>query len=708
MATPVVSSHRWRFIRVGGFDQVKLETGADLMNLDQLDQKLWVALACPIAGLQFDPITAALIDTDHDGRIRPPELIAAVKWAGFLLKNPDDLIKGGDSLPLAAISDATSDGSDLLEAARHIAHSAGGKSVISLAETIEAGQTFAGAAFNGDGVIVPESATDDPTKAAVVEIISCVGSANDISGKPGVDQARADLFLAECAAFDGWIQTADADAAIRPLGEATAAAATAVQSVRAKADDFFARCRLAAFDPRAAAFLNRKEEDYAVFAGHDLGIDASDAAGFPLALITPGASLPLQGHVNPAHAAALAALRADAVKPLLGDKTELTEADWQSLQSRLGPFNAWLAAKVGASVEKLGVARVRELLTGPARDNINALIARDKSLEHQAAAIASVEKLIRFIRDLRLLCENFVNFKNLYNGDASALFQAGVLYLDQRSCRLCLAVEDAAKHSVMAGLAGAYLAYADCTRQSGVEKMSIVAVISQGDDENLMVGRNGIFYDRQGRDYDATITKILPNPISLRQAFWLPYKKAVRFIEEQVSKRAATASATTDTQLSTLAATATAPPAPAPPPPRKMGVDLSIVALISVACGSLAGVLVNGLGVLSTLAAWKLPLIVLGVLALISGPSLLLAYIKLRKRNLGPILDANGWAINTRAKINVPFGARLTGIAKLPPGATLDLHDRYAQKAPSWPKLLLVFFLIWWLYAILKSHGILY
>ena len=56
-----------------------------------------------------------------------------------------------------------------------------------------------------------------------------------------------------------------------------------------------------------------------------------------------------------------------------------------------------------------------------------------------------------------------------------------------------------------------------------------------------MVGRNGIFYDRKGRDWDATITKIVDNPISIRQAFWAPYKKVARMIQEQIAKRAASA-----------------------------------------------------------------------------------------------------------------------------------------------------------------------
>src|SRR5690606_29496007 len=97
-------SHNFSFFRAGGFDQVRFITGADLLNLDQLDQKLWVALACPTQGLVFDPRTLALIDTDGDGRIRASELIAAVKWAGALLKDPDDLLKAPTELRLSTIN----------------------------------------------------------------------------------------------------------------------------------------------------------------------------------------------------------------------------------------------------------------------------------------------------------------------------------------------------------------------------------------------------------------------------------------------------------------------------------------------------------------------------------------------------------------------------------------------------------------------------
>ena len=59
-----------------------------------------------------------------------------------------------------------------------------------------------------------------------------------------------------------------------------------------------------------------------------------------------------------------------------------------------------------------------------------------------------------------------------------------------------------------------------------------------------------------------------------------------------------------------------------------------------------------------------MPLGILAIILIISGPSMILAWLKLRKRNLGPILDANGWAVNAKVKINVPFGASLTRIGR--------------------------------------------
>lgn len=683
--------HLWQFFRAGGFDQVKLQTGADLMNLDQLDQKLWVALACPTAGIEFDSKTAALIDTDGDGRIRAQELITALRWAGSMLKDSDDLVKGRDGVALSAMNEALPEGRQILGSARVILRQLGKASaeVITVEDASAATKSFANTVFNGDGVIIPESAEEPAIQQVVREAMAAIGSVMDRSGKPGIDAVKLEEFFVELTRFDAWVSASESDAEkILPAGPGTAAAVAAVQAVKVKIDDYFGRGRLAAFEGRLSSLLNRTEDDYKALLTKDLTLSAQEVSGFPLSRIVPGQPLSLVTGLNPAHAAAMAAFRSVSVVPLLGDRESLTEEEWQSLQNRLAPHTVWLGTKAGIRVETLGIVRVREILRGPAKTTISALIARDRELEAEASGVASVEKLVRFHRDLIVLASNFVNFRDLYDGGSPAIFQAGVLYLDQRSCNLCITVADPAKHAVMASLAGAYLAYVECVRKATSQKMTVVAIFSQGDDENLMVGRNGVFYDRKGLDYDATITKIVVNPISLRQAFWQPYKRFVRWVEEQIAKRAAEADAAANQKLTaaaTAAVTKGAAPAVAANVPQK--VDVGTVAALGVAFGAIGGFFaaVATLGKdLWSQGAFAMVGAILGVMVLISGPSLVMTYIKLRKRNLGPILDANGWAVNAKARINVPFGTRLTAIAELPPGSTRDLVDPFEETRRPW------------------------
>jgi hypothetical protein len=236
-----------------------------------------------------------------------------------------------------------------------------------------------------------------------------------------------------------------------------------------------------------------------------------------------------------------------------------------------------------------------------------------------------------------------------------------------------------------------YIAYVNCTR-SGCAPMTVACCFSQGDSDYLFAGRHGVFYDRKGRDWDAVITSIVDNPISLRQAFWSPYKKVVRLIDEMAARRAAAADAAANDRLGqvadkavtatadAIAARAVATPQPPPPPPPKK-LDVGVVAALGVAVGAISGALATVGAKLAEFSWWQLPLVVGGVMLAISLPAVIIAFLKLRQRTLGPILDANGWAINGRVKINIPFGTALTARAILPDGSIRSLEDPYEDKA---------------------------
>ncbi len=686
--------HRWRFSRLGGFDQVRLETGMDLMALDQLDQKLWAALGCPTHGLEIDAKTLDLIDADGDQRIRVPDVIAAVQWAGTVLRDPDDLTRGASALPLKAIDERTEEGRQLLASAKRVLvnRGKGGAIVITPEDTADTERSLNETKFNGDGIVPVASADDEATETLIEAIMECVGSEQDRCGDPGVSQGKVDEFFVQARAYSDWRQKAENDPNnILPFGDATAPAAAVFSAVKSKVDDYFTRCRLAQFDPQAAEPLNPREAQYEVLLSMELSATTEEIAAFPLAHIAPGRALPLEEGVNPAWAARVAKLRAEIVRPMFGDTASMDAEQWMSLSSKFAAHEDWLNEKEGALVDPLGLGRVREILAGDGEAIITALIEKDKALEPEANAIASLDKLIRYYRDLFTLVNNFVSFHDFYTPETKAIFQAGTLYLDGRSCELCVRVDDVEKHARLAGLSHTFLAYCSCVRKGDAEqRINIAAAFTNGDGNNLRVGRNGVFYDRQGQDWHATIVKVIENPISVREGFWAPYRSLGRMVATQVEKfavaREKEAQAEAEKKISAVPEGAE--------PQFDVGKFAGIFAAIGLAIAAIGTAIVSMVTGFLQLAWWQMPLALIGLFFAIPGPSMAVAYLNLRKRNLAPILDANGWAVNARVVINSSFGASLTSIAKLPEGSEHSLNDPFAVKRKRWKLLVALLVLL--------------
>ncbi|MBF0167139.1 MAG: hypothetical protein HQL45_05860 [Alphaproteobacteria bacterium] len=702
-------SHVWRFFRAGGFDQVRLESGADLKALASLDQKLWVALSCPTRGVEFDVRTLDLIDSDHDGRIRAGEILTAVSWALDRLSDPEVLLKEGDSLPLSAIDASRPEGARILASAKRILANMGRKDADSISpdDTMDTERIFAQTRFNGDGVLPPEATDDEEVAGFIRAIMDLCGSQPDRSGAPGITREAFDRFSTEVQAFADWWKQSRTDAAILPLGEATIAAHAAFLAVRDKIEDYVTRCHLAAYDSRAEGALNRSEADYVALAGHLLSATADEVGEFPLARVAALRSLPLAEGVNPAWTERMQTFSDLVVTPLLGKTGELDFLGWKKIKDAFAPFDSWLAAKQGGLVESLQIERINAYLDHGVADKISALIAQDEAVEAEADAIAEVDRLVRYRRDLLTLLNNFISFRDFYTGHKRAIFQIGTLYLDGRSCDLVVRADDPEKHAKLATLSRICLVYCDCVRPASDERMTIAAAFTAGDADQIVVGRNGLFYDQRGRDWEATVVKIIDHPISLRQAFWMPYRKVGQTISAQIEKAAAARAAAQQQRVVVVssnplagakpasaptpaAAPAAGAPAPAPAPGGfDAGRFAGIFAAIGLAIGAIGTAIASVVSSFLSLSWWQMPLALIGVVALFSGPSILIAFMKLRQRNLGPILDANGWAVNSRAKINIPFGTSLTHLAKLPEGSERALSDPYAEKQPPW-KLYLV------------------
>ena len=624
----------WKFSTVGGVTRVNIESGEDIAHLDELDQKLWTVLSCPVKGLEFDERTLAMMDTDKDGKLRVHEVMAAAQWLGKVLTDMDYLVEGRDSIAFSAIKQDTDEGKQVLEAAQMILGKLDvKKEEISLADV----------------------------------------------------KAYMDVYEEKCKAE---YTAAEGEPYEPPYGEGSDAAEAAVNAVRAKVADWFMRCKLAQFDEEAMPALDVQVEKIAAISDKNLGDSVAEIADYPLARPSKEGLLPLTKGVNPAWQGAMATLVA-AVPDLAGKET-VSEEEWGAVVAKVDAYTAWKAAGETAMNEAIA-----EQLAG------------------HAAAIEPVERLLRYCRDYFRLLHNYVVFKDFYRRDDKylAVFQAGKLYIDQRCCDLCVKVSDMGKSTATAGKSGIYLIYCHCVAKSGGAQMDIVAALTDGEIGGLHEGKNAIFYDRQGNDWDATITKIVDNPISIRQAFWSPYRKFGNWVTEKITKSASekeskqfdemtTKADTATTDITTKAADGTAKEggekkAPAPFDIAKFA---GIFAAIGLAVGLITGVL-SDLGKFVMGHWYNVIILIAAIVVLISGPSMLLAWLKLRKRNLGPVLNANGWAINSDVKVNTTFGKTLTSMAKYP---KVVAPDPFADKGmPWWQKCL-----IWLVVLVLLFLGI--
>lgn len=413
------------------------------------------------------------------------------------------------------------------------------------------------------------------------------------------------------------------------------AAADCFMKIKDKIDEYFLKCSIIQFDESSKDIFKAQWEAL---------ISAGNISALPIILCDGQNALSLNAKINPLWKADMDNFANLIVKPLFGNETtEITPEQWKAIKADFSEYVDWFK-----------------------KDVDNPLIS----------ACQELKKLILLRRDFYELLQNFVSFERFYNPDEWAVFQYGTLYIDGRSCDLCFKVLDIAKHGTMAALSQCFLIYCDCVKQNNrTEKMQIAALISNGDIDNLIVGRNGIFYDRKGITWDATIVKIIENPISIRQAFWSPYKRLSKMIQEKLAK------STSDAEKNIFDKMAKSVDNPNEIknniPAKKT--DVGTVAAISVAFTGIATVVGGILQAFLGLGFW-IPLGIIGIILIISLPSMLIAWRKLRQRNISPILDASGWAINGNVKIPTLLGTSLTKLPARPASAYLSAVDPFKSK----------------------------
>lgn len=372
------------------------------------------------------------------------------------------------------------------------------------------------------------------------------------------------------------------------------------------ADTAAAEAALAAVEPIVDAFFLPPED-------------------MPLVTEEPDRTLPLRDHLNPKHLEAVLAFAEKCVKPILGDVATLDRLAWKKVKAAFAPYRAWLAAK---PVMNAG-------LKGELDDE---------------------ERVLRYKLGLLEFLENYVNMRRLYAEDELAVFQTGTLRIDAKEMNLCFHVESEAAHSALAGKSNCCVIYLKLSRPSEGAVRAICAVVTAGTVAQLYVGRNGVFYDRDGKDWEAVITKVVESQVSLREAFWAPWRKLGEGIAAMVKKFLGDREAAAQKSVEAGAQSAQAGGA----------AMASSVAAIGIGVGMMGAALASIMAAVSNMTWWQILVAIAAVILVVSLPSVILTWFKLRQRDLGAILNACGWAINRPMRFSMKRARGFTKCAGNP------------------------------------------
>ena len=676
--------YKWEFVNLGGTSRVRISSGEDIAHLAELDPKMWTVLSCPVTGLEIEEKSLRFMDIDGDSKIRVNDIITTSQWMTGALKNPDLLLEGKDSIDIEELDQENPAGKKLYNSAKQILANLGKEgTVITLADTSDVAAIFAKTRFNGDGIITEATAEDADDKAAIAAAVASLGGVADRSGVAGVDAAMIEAFYKNLADYVAW-QEAVVEA---PFGDKTDAAIEAYNDLDAKVKDFFMRSKLATFSPDSTASLDVQTSSIQAISADNLTGKTAEIAAYPIARVTGKAEIDLTEPVNPAWAAKFELVKSVA----FADKKVLTEADWAAVGAQFAAYTAWKGAKAGACVEALGLDAIKGFIAKDRKAALLDLVAQDLALAEDAANIESVNKFLHIYRDLYRLIRNFVTLTDFYDRDkkVAAIFQSGRLIIDQRECRFCMNVADMGKHNAQAAASGMFLVYCECSTTLKAAKQTIVAAVTVGDIGDLTVGKNAVYYDNAGVEWDAVITKIIDNPISISQSFWSPYRRMATAIENLINKSAADkdaklmadATAKINAAPKNVPASDGAAAAPTQAQPFDIAKFAGIFAALGMAVGMIGTALVSLAKGIVALKWWQLILAFVGIMLVISGPAMVMAWMKLRRRNIAPLLNANGWAVNAASKISIPFGETLTDAAKYP---KMKLNDPFAKKKSPW------------------------
>jgi hypothetical protein len=650
-------SNKFALVNYGGSFQLDISSATDLEALNLMDEVFWMATSAPTYSLNCSKEFTILLDSNKNGRILSSDLRHAAEFLLKNLKNYSVIDKRSRSISLDDLSHSE-EAQKMKEAVSEILTNLdkSQQDRLSLDDIRNITDIYQNGLSNGDGIIPPEHITDPELRHFAEDICLCLGADQDINGTKGVGAQKLTTFLQSAEDYLSWKDSKDYNPEILPLHEKTADAFQVFNDLRHKINDYFKACHLSRF----TQLLDQKTQSTECLAAntHNAQAIVEYLEEAPVAPINHDIKLHFNKQINPIYQKKVDALCSTVLNELLVSPVQsLIEEDWLKVSNTFAPYEEWFGSRKGCEVKALEDSKLQHYLNSSLPAKLQELIDEDLLLGKKLQVKNELEKLLILQHEFLDFTNNFVSFPHLYNPEKRAIFEIGHLVIDGRIFNFNIPVQDIKTHSKLAQKSGIYIMYLEITGAKDEKIFHICTPVTSRRLGLLSVNKRGVLFDLQGKEWDAKVVQVLNNPVSLTEAVIAPFKKmsqliinAVDKISNHTEKHFENKINTTGQDIQKNLTSATNKSLPT----KKADASNTARDLMLTGSVTFAALGSSFAYISSTFSSmnWEHRMATFSIgLLIIILPVILVAAIKLYRRNISSILEASGWSINAHMRL---------------------------------------------------------
>ncbi|MBT5708666.1 hypothetical protein N8766_01375 [bacterium] len=646
-----------KFDRFGDSHYLRIDSAEALRQVLALPEARWFASNAPVEAFRADSLFLQYLNENRDGRLRPQEIKAAIRWLLGVFGRLSDEGTGSRSLRFDRIKEDGVEGRRVLAAAKKVLCflNKEGQRQVDLIEVEKVKKLVETDGLGKPGWVGKSVECSEPCRRLIQDVLETVSDGNDAVCEDDLNE-----FLRQCRALEEWENELKSGSPLEwlPFGDDTDDRYHLFADLHDRMEGFFSLCQLAKISPRVKSMATVPEANEEAINLGDVEEIELLAQTVPIAAVNSDAALKFNGPLNPINAEQIHSFRDLIFVPLFGETSQTLKRDqWEEVKAKFAHYDVWIRRRPDVFVGDLDPERrAAHLVANSATTQLRLLLEESRENAVQLESVKLLEKAILFQAHLLAFANNFVSCPDLYSPAGRALFEMGTMILDGREFTFCVKVPDRDRHIRRCQGENMFVIYAAISDVEGNIEYEIAAPVTSGFRGHLREGQWGVFHDSLGKEFNAQVTRLLESPISFWEGLLAPFRRLGRAAILRLDSLSLEAETGLQDRLVKDRPTIRKEEASG---------ESAILSRGFLASGGLAVAALGSAGayIAQTLARtelWDLFWASVGLVSVLLIPLVFTTFMRLKNRDLRCLLEGASWGVNLRMRLTPTLARTFT------------------------------------------------